>query len=307
MTIETKFEKRYRLIPLASIISLTPDVVGRNSPKYRQILASIRCVGIVEPPVVFPLHDTDTFAVLDGRARIQAIRELKQTEVACLIATEDDSYTYNRQISRLSPVQDQRMIAAAIKQGVPLDRLAAALDISPSVLTRRRTLIDGVCAEVQTLLADKLIPRQIFEILKRMKPLRQIEACELMEGQANWSAPFARAILAGTPDEQMAHARKKQANTGSIEQMARLEKELATLQETVRSVEASYGPDVLRFTVIKTYVAEVLSKPAFVAIMRSRYPDLLKQFEKIADISSLPDTAPLVLPRADSYAHALPS
>jgi hypothetical protein len=271
-------------------VLLRPDVTSRHSPKYRQIVASIRTVGLVEAPVVYPIANTETFRLLDGHLRIQALKELKRTEVACLIATEDDSYTYNRQISRLSPVQDQKMIAAALAQGVPLATLAMALDITPGSLLRRKTLLDGICDEVRALLADKLISREIFGILSRLKPLRQIEACELMDGQDNYSPTFARSILAATPQDQLLHPRTKPLSLGSIEKMSQLEKELASLQDRMRSVEDSYGPDVLRFTVIKRFVADLISKPAVLGVMQRRYPDLLREFERMGKVDSLPET-----------------
>ena len=34
----------------------------------------------------------------------------------CLVSTDDEAFTYNKRVSRLSPVQEQRMIAKAIEQ-----------------------------------------------------------------------------------------------------------------------------------------------------------------------------------------------
>ncbi|CAN5331748.1 plasmid partitioning protein RepB C-terminal domain-containing protein [soil metagenome] len=287
------FEKQCRVLPIAAIVRFRPVTAGRHNTKYRQILASIREVGLVESPVVFPIGGTDTFGLMDGHLRIQALQELKQTEVACLIATDDDSYTYNQQITRLTPVQDNKMIAAAIKQGVSAERLAAALNISLPVLKSRKTLLDGICPEARAMLANKDCARSIFDVLKRLKPLRQIEACELMEGQNSYAPSFVRAILAATTADQMVKPKRIPVDAGALEQMLRFEKELGKLQDQVKSIENSYGPDVLKFTTIMRYVADLISKPSIAGIMRNRHPDLLREFERMGEITILPDAAPV--------------
>src|SRR3546814_6647926 len=83
-------------------------------------------------------------------------------------------------------------------------------------------------------------------ILRRMAPMRQMEAAELMTGQSNYTATFANAILAATPEAQLVDPRKKKPGgeqAVSAEQIARLERELASLQAQVKSVEETYGID----------------------------------------------------------------
>jgi hypothetical protein len=40
----------------------------------------------------------------------------------------------------------------------------------------KRTLLDGVCPEVAELLKDKSVDTEVFSLLRKMKPMRQIEA-----------------------------------------------------------------------------------------------------------------------------------
>jgi hypothetical protein len=56
-----------------------------------------------------------------------ALRELSIDEVQCLAATDDESYTYNSRINRLSTIQEHYMIRRAIQRGVAPERLAKAL------------------------------------------------------------------------------------------------------------------------------------------------------------------------------------
>src|SRR5664279_3954729 len=114
------------VIPIASILPVKAiEKTTKSSHKYRQIAASIREIGLVEPPVVIrDAGDTDSYLLLDGHLRIEVLRDLGQTEVECLVSTDDEAFTYNKRISRLSPVQEQRMIAKAIERNVPKDKIA---------------------------------------------------------------------------------------------------------------------------------------------------------------------------------------
>jgi FixJ family two-component response regulator len=69
--------------------------------------------------------------------RIEVLKDSGAQEVECLISTDDEAFTYNRQISRLAPIQEHKMILKAIERGVPEERIAAALDLSPRSIMRK--------------------------------------------------------------------------------------------------------------------------------------------------------------------------
>ncbi len=97
--------------------------------RYKKILASIKEVGLVEPLVVYPQKDAPgKFLLKNGHLRYVALKELGQTTADCIIATDDECYTYNARISRLPPIQEHRMIVKAVNDGVSLERVAAALN-----------------------------------------------------------------------------------------------------------------------------------------------------------------------------------
>jgi ParB-like nuclease family protein len=131
-TIAQAFGSDCVVVPIASILPVRAiEKTAKSSHKYRQITASIREIGLVEPPVVVPdTRDTNSYLLLDGHLRIEVLRDLGHTEVECLISTDDEAFTYNKRISRLSAVQEHRMIAKAIERNVPKDKIARALDIN---------------------------------------------------------------------------------------------------------------------------------------------------------------------------------
>ncbi len=92
------FEPTLVSIPIEQIMALREVTPGiRKSPKYAQIAASIGEVGIIEAPVVArDANAPDSFHLLDGHTRLEILRERGETSVTCLVATDDEAYTYNK-------------------------------------------------------------------------------------------------------------------------------------------------------------------------------------------------------------------
>src|SRR5437763_12616906 len=101
----------------------------KHSPKYRQIKASLRAVGLIEPLVVFPKAN-DQYLILDGHVRAAILTELAVPHILCLIATQEEAYTYNKRVNAINTVQEHQMILKALKSGVSEDRIAAALNVN---------------------------------------------------------------------------------------------------------------------------------------------------------------------------------
>lgn len=267
----------------------------KSSRKYQQITASVREVGLVEPPVVArDPANPGTFLLLDGHLRIEVLKDLGIEKVECLVSTDDEAFTYNKRISRLSPVQEHKMILRAIERGVPEEKIAKALDINPQSVRRKVRMLDGICEETVAILKDKPCPMAVFEILRKMKSLRQIEAAELLVNANNYSVAYASAILAGTPQTQLAEGSKPKRIKGiTPEAMARMENELARLQESITSIQETYGQDHLQLTVIKGYLAKLLGNARVVRYLMQHRPEFLDEFQAIAEMTSTlpPETA----------------
>ncbi|MFD2237839.1 plasmid partitioning protein RepB C-terminal domain-containing protein [Aureimonas populi] len=260
----------------------------KSSKKYQQITASIREVGLVEPPVVArDPANPGTFLLLDGHVRIEVLKDLGIERVECLVSTDDEAFTYNKRISRLSPVQEHKMIRRAIERGVPEEKIAKALDINPQSVRRKVRMLNGICDETVAILKDKPCPMAVFEILRKLKPLRQLEAAELLVNANNYSVAYASAILAGTPQTQLAEGSKPKRIKGiTPEAMARMESELARLQESITSIQETYGQDHLHLTVVKGYLAKLLGNARVVRYLMQHRPEFLPEFQAIAEMTS---------------------
>ena len=278
---------RLRLSSILPLKAIRPSV--KATIKYQQILASIEEVGLVEAPVVTraPKQPGQYFLV-DGHLRLVALRDLGWAEVDCLVSQDDDTYTYNKRVSRLSSVQDHKMIVRAMERGVSAERLARSLGISPETIRHRFRLLNGICEDAVGLLADAPCPGKIFDVLRQMKPLRQIEAAELMVGNKNYSVQFANAMLAATPPPMLAFESKATAgNAVTAGSIARMERELAALQMQTSTVEDSYGPDVLHLTIIKGHLGKWLANASVVRWLARHRPEYLKEFQKIGETEDI--------------------
>ena len=260
----------------------------KNTRKYRQIAASIEDIGIIEPPIVARNGPKDSaFLLLDGHLRIEVLKELDAQGVTCLVATDDEAFTYNKRINRLATIQEHRMILKAVERGVPEHRIAKALDVNVSTIKQKRRLLEGICPETVQLLNDKNCPVSTFLSLKKMKPMRQVEVAELMIAMNSYSATSSKALLAATPQEQLMESGKPKAFKGvSPEQIARMEQEMANLQSDIKLIEDSYGPDHLNLVLARGYLVSLLANEKVSRFLEQNHPEILIEFQRISEIET---------------------
>ncbi len=261
------------------------DDTLRKTTKYVQIAASIREVGIVEPPIVArDQSETGKYLLLDGHLRVDVLKQLGETEVACLISTDDEAFTYNKRVNRLATVQEHRMIVKAIERGVSQERIAKALNVNiPHIVVKRR-LLDGICPEVAEILKDKHIAIHTFSELKKMVPLRQIEAAELMVAMNKYTVNYSKSLLAATPNEQLVESGKPKHVTGlSDEQVALMERESVSLEREFKIAEKSYGTDHLDLVLSNGYLAKLLTNAKVVRYLAQHHNEILAEFQKVVE------------------------
>ena len=72
----------------------------------------------------------------------QMLAKLKRV-AGGLIATDDDTYTYNKRVNRIPPIQEHRMIARAMDRGVAATDIAEALNLQVESVIRRFRLLES--------------------------------------------------------------------------------------------------------------------------------------------------------------------
>ena len=283
------FETETVRIAIADILPLRavrPTV--KSSKKYTQIAASIRELGIIEPPVVTRQQGAGgKYLLLDGHLRIEALKDTGETEVVCLMSTDDEAITYNRRVSRIAILQEHKMIMKAIERGVHEERIAKALDIDIASLRAKVRLLNGICPEVIDILKDKHIHQNAIAILKRMQPLRQIEAVELMVAMNKFTASYAQSLLAATPQTMLIESSKPKRIKGlSEKQMQLMQRESTNLDRQFKLIEQTYGNDHLDLVLVNGYVAKLLGNTRVVKFLTQHYAEILAEFQKIVDVKS---------------------
>ncbi len=207
------FEMSGKTVKLAEILpSHKLDAKHRASRKYATIVASIREVGIIEPPIVHSLDDSKggaKYLLLDGHMRIEALKEIGLDSVFCLLSTDDETYTYNNKVNQVTPIQEHFMILNAIQRGVSEQRIASALKVDIGLIRQKRNLLNGVCPEAVEMLKDVTAGAMTIRQLKRVKPSRQIEIVEMMLMVSNFSSVYCEALIAATPKDQLADLSRK--------------------------------------------------------------------------------------------------
>ncbi|MFM7011915.1 MAG: plasmid partitioning protein RepB C-terminal domain-containing protein [Betaproteobacteria bacterium] len=259
-----------------------------GTKKYRQIVESLRSIGLIEPLTISPSTDDGLHLLLDGHTRLMAMKELGITEAQCLIATDDETYTYNNRINRLSSVQEHLMIKRAINRGVSPEKLAKSLNVDLSHIMRKVKLLDGICSEAAELLRDQVFSAKLSDVLRKMKPTRQVECVELMISANNITIPYAEALLAASPAHLLvSEVKPKKVKGVSAEQMLKMEREMGNLQEQYKLVEESYGQDVLNLVLAKGYLTKLLENDEVSRYIQNAQPDVFSEFVTIVETVSL--------------------
>ncbi|NEU98262.1 plasmid partitioning protein RepB C-terminal domain-containing protein [Bradyrhizobium uaiense] len=280
------FERDRVMISVNSIqpLRLISDAI-KKTPKYSQIQSSVREIGLVEPLIVArDRSEKGKYLLLDGHLRLAVLQELDVIETPCLIATDDEAYTYNKRVSRIAIVQERNMILGAIRRGVSEERIAKVLNVNVSHVRLKKRLLEGICPETVELLKDKHVPIATFTELRKLQPMRQIEAAQLMVTMNKYSSTYAKSIVGATPQSQLVEAAKpKQIDGLTDEQIALMEQESANLDREFRLMEQSYGSDHLDLVVATGYLHRLIESARVVRYLAQHFPELLAEFQKIAE------------------------
>jgi hypothetical protein len=267
--------------------------IAKTTLKYRQIAASIRHVGLIEPLVVHPQTGKDgKFMLLDGNVRYEVLLELKIESVKCLVALDDEAFTYNHKVNRLTAIQEHFMITKAVKSGVSESQIADALDIDVALIRKKRDLLVGICAEAIDLLKGKKATGATFAQIRKVVPMRQIEIAELMSATNNFSDSYSKCLIATTPNEQLVDKKGSREVDGlSSIDMARMEREMDALAKDFKQIDEVHGKNVLNLVIAVGYLKTLLDNARIVRYLAGSYPEILKELQKVVDSRLLEGTA----------------
>ncbi len=279
------FEKAECVLPLSKIIpqrAMSPKY--RRTTQYKMIANSLKTIGLIEALVVYP-KSSDEYLLLDGHSRLQALRELGVSEVRCTLSTDDEAYTFNQKVNAISHVGQHFMILKALENGVSEERLSDALGLNVKNIRMRRDLLNGICPEAVQLLRNRNVPIGAFAVLRKMKPVRQVEAAEHMIAGGVCSVLFAKALLAVTKTEMLTRpTRKPKISAGSLAAQEMLGIETERLVKDLKTIEESHGKNILTLTVCSGFIKKLLANSQVGNYLSRHHSELLEAVkEAIAD------------------------
>lgn len=285
------FERQIIPVPLDRILptrSLDKDI--EQTKKYLTILTSIRELGVIEPLAVHRqqtnVEGAAAFVLLDGHLRLHALKALGVNEALCLLSTDDEGFTYNRQINRLTPVQEHKMILTAVRKGISPALIAKVLGINIERIHERQRLLDGIAPEVVEMLKVKMVSQGVFRTLRKMKPMRQIETVELMVSANCFTLTYANMVLAASRPDMLIEKKAKLTTEVSVEELARMEREMEKLFHDYKVVEDTLGETMLFLVVAKGYLARLLRNETISGYLNRCHGELLVELSAILDAVS---------------------
>jgi len=284
------FEMRRVRIALADILPVRHVKDPQdNIKRYRTIRASIKEVGLIEPLVVYPQKGAPgKYLLLDGHLRHYALKDLGRTEAECIIASDDESFTYNAKVNRLNPIAEHKMIMKAVNNGVKPEKIAAALNLSEADVKASMTLLDGINEEAADLLKDKAVSPKAIRLMRKVSGVRQIEIAELMVSAGNYTKGYAEALVLGTPKDQLVNPDEPKQKKGMTrEEIGKLEAEMETLERDLKAVERNYGDNMLNLTCARGYIKKLLDNAKVVRFLNTNNRDILAEFESLAAAETL--------------------
>lgn len=156
------------------------------------------------------------------------------------------------------------------------------MNVSVDAIRARRICSTEICSEVVQLLQDRPVTPKVFGILRRIKPLRQIEAAEHMMAGWIYTIPFAKALLTVTKPEMLDEPpspRKLEASSNAARAMLSEQNEFSL--KNLKSVEDTYETEVLALTVLIGYIERLLENPRIARYLERNHFDILQTLKRL--------------------------
>lgn len=124
--------------------------------------------------------------------------------------------------------------------------------------------------------------------MKNVKALRQIEMAQLMVSGGNYTFSYARALLVGTNPEQLLKPDEPKKVKGlTAAEIARMEKEMETLERDFRIFQDQFGQNTLHLSGAQRYVRKLLDNAKIKKFLQQRHPEILEELLELAALESV--------------------
>lgn len=256
--------------------NFTPSLKG-----FQKIVASIRAIGLIEPLSVFP--ENGGYVLLDGFLRLMAFKELGMPTVPCVVYKDKQAYTFNRNVNRLSPYQEIRMLRKSLET---VDEATIAQTFGMKTIRSRLIphLVRQLHPEAVAAFKANIIGKAVANELMLVTQDRQVEILREMRKMGDYNSTFCRALVIQTPAEQRNKQRK--GHTSWADDHARKNDMMSRLAHAEQQHDffaqlyRQYSSDLLKAAF---YVRKMISTPEIEKHLEVHYPEILARFRSVIE------------------------
>ena len=262
-------------VPIVKLKPLSERKISRR--EYERIKASIEAVGLIEPLIVSP--ENGSFLILDGVQRYRILLDLGVEEVPCILRQEKETFTCNRMVNHISPIQESRMIEKSLEE-LDEQTIASALGLSTIVHRLSKTLISQLHQAVAETLDAGSITRACAREFTYAKPERQLDILTMMKAHNDFSIAFARALILKTPPKLRARKRRNSSNPWNRAERKKNEL-LKKLQDAEHKHDfysrlyRQYSVDLLKLVI---YARSLVTNPSVREYVDEHHPSIVERF-----------------------------
>lgn len=280
--IKTSFDMSPIKVSLDKLEETAPKSGYRAFWSYHSILPSIREVGILQPIIICPAKRIGYYKILDGHLRYYALRALKEKYACCIVSLDDERYTFEAQINHINPIQRAKMIEHAIKQGASAEKIAKALDVDVKRIIADMNVTQDIEPKAMELLKSAPVPAASLKMLRKAKPLRQLEIAESMLHSNNFSARHVQGMILSTPPELLREEVKAPKRFILSESVSNVATERANMETRIKEVKPKYNNNVYELTTIISFLRRILENKMLSGYLKKHFEALYDSMKEIA-------------------------
>jgi len=257
------------------------DINLKTNPGFKKILASIKAIGLIEPLAVCKENGSPNYLILDGYLRYIACQQLEIETVPCLLYSDMQAYSFNKNVNRLSAYQEIRMLRKSLES---IDEPTIAQTFGMTTIRHRLapTLVKSLHPKVVTAFQEDRIGKICAVEFTAVIPERQAEILAEMEKAGDYSPAFCRSLVIQTP---MTHRTKKkqhrkiwaQDDERKQDMVARLE-QAEKQHDFYSGLYRQYSTDLMKLIF---YVRSLITKPKVEQSLQAHHAESFARFKGI--------------------------
>lgn len=143
----------------------------------------------------------------------------------------------------------------------------------------------NIWPQVRQIIGPKRLTKSNARELRRMEPSSQLAAAKAMEACNDYTWPFVRALLAGTPFDCLRDdiANNQMASLGMPDEHRDLiVQDCEALHGAIDPLKEKLAPDLLRLVVLNGFVRKILSNETLVAFLQVNHPIELTSLRSVS-------------------------